>query len=121
MSLPEPTVERWETRLAIWATRHTTGAPISSAYRGPLATSSGNASPLPRGAVAMDVDRLMHELERKAPHAYRALVTWVRGPGTRGEQAAQLSLHRNVYRRRVESAIGLLEAMSRQQPKRYAK
>lgn len=121
MSLPERTFETWEARLATWATRHTTGAPISSAYRGPITTATSNATPLPRGVSTMDLDRLMHELERKLPHAYRALVAWVRGPGSRGEQAARLALHRNVYRKRVEAAIAYLEALSSQHPKRQPK
>ena len=64
----------------------------------------------------MDVERLMQDLAVKLPHAHRALVTWVRGPGTRGEQAASLSLHRNIYRKRVEAAITYLETASRYCP-----
>lgn len=120
MPLPERTFDQWEVRLAEWATRHMSGAPISSAYRGPIATSSASST-LPRGAGAMDVERMMQELERKLPHAHRALVAWVKGPGSRGEQAARLSLHRNVYRERVRAAITYLEALSRQRPKRQAK
>jgi len=110
MPLPDETWKRWDARLSQWATSSNTGAPVSSAYRGPMGGHATGSPPVPKGLRNRETTALLEQLRRSAPQAHRALILWVEGRGTRGEQAASLSIHANTYRNRVESAYALLEA-----------
>lgn len=113
MSLPDETWQRWDTRLSQWATERHVGAPVSSAYRGPMGSHGTASPPMPKGLRNHETSALLTLMQRHAPEAFRALLLWVEGRGTRGEQAASLSIHVNTYRSRVEQAYAWLEVASR--------
>ena len=68
---------------------------------------------MPKGLRNHETSALLTLMQRHAPEAFRALLLWVEGRGTRGEQAASLSIHVNTYRSRVEQAYAWLEVASR--------
>ena len=121
MPLPDETWRKWDARLSQWATEGHVGAPVSSAYRGPTGGRATASPPIPKGLRNHETSALLADLKRAAPHAFRALVLWVEGRGTRGAQAASLSVHVNTYRTRVEQAYAWLEVASRAKPKRAKK
>lgn len=62
---------------------------------------------------AMDTDRLLHELRRRAPSCFDALIAWAQDEGDRGAQAARLSIHRSTYYERVDAGRQMLEELDR--------
>lgn len=121
MSLPDETWKRWDVRLSQWATERHVGAPVSSAYRGPTGGHGTASAPMPKGLRNHETSGLLEQLRRQAPQAFRALIVWVEGKGTRGQQAQLLSIHVNTYRSRVEQAYAWLEVASRGTPRRAKK
>jgi hypothetical protein len=119
MPLGKPLIAKWDRRLNAWSTWTAEGGKlgprISSAYKG-MAGSNGNGNQItPIPDELLDTYRLMLILQREhgKRHLYRALVVWAHDEGTRGQQAASLSLHADTYRYRAEQAIAYLELLSR--------
>lgn len=112
MALDARLSEKWEPRLYrwhLWSER--TGPRISSAYSERV----GSAA-LPDD-VMRDADRhvltgsLLSALRVRDKRLHAAILEYVRDEGTRGAQAARLSIHPDTYRARVNGAMVLLEVM----------
>jgi hypothetical protein len=115
--LPRKLTDKWDRKLYAWAlwSEGKASPRISSAYTGSVGT-NGTCTVAPSTEV-LDTDALMLILSRyrnnQGPRLHRALQEWATNRGTRGEQAARLSIHADTYRDRVESAIALLELFAR--------
>ncbi|HKU78613.1 MAG TPA: hypothetical protein VJQ42_02125 [Rhodanobacteraceae bacterium] len=110
---------KWEAALQVWAVYRTgTGARVSSAYDPPqyqrTTSTGGTAAVL---AEVQVVDRLLQLIRSDRRHGgervANALREWVLDEGSRGDQAARLSVHVDTYRALVDSGIVWLERLSR--------
>ena len=115
--------EKWDRRLYNWLLWQSAGGSggsgavrISSAYRGRIFGRGYrvfSAASAVSSGEAMDTDRLLHEVRRRAPACFDALIAWASDDGDRGQQAARLSIHRSTYYDRVDAGRQLLEELDR--------
>lgn len=111
--------ERWEVALLSWVIHQEgAGARVSSAYD--PAQWQRTASISGQGIVSQEVQQVDQLLaiiradrRRGGERVAKALLEWAQDEGTRGEQAARLSVHVDTYRALVDAGVVWLERLNR--------
>lgn len=111
--------DKWECALQSWAVhRAGSGARVSSAYDPAqwqrTASTSGGSVVSDQAQHVDDLLGMIRADRRKGgDRVANALREWVLDEGTKGEQAARLSVHVDTYRELVDAGVRWLERLSR--------
>lgn len=118
MPISQYLFDKWDQRLSNWASWMYGGAQgsegVSSVYD-PDSWRRGTARAATSVVLigeAQDTYRLLLLVKGRHQHLFHALDAWAQNIGTRGAQAARLSIHQDTYRDWVDSGMRMLQDLS---------